>query len=139
MFDTALIGAGRIGRIHAANVAARQRLRLRSVVDPVATSAQDVARGAGADVGTLDAALADPAVRGVIGASATGTHLDYASRAIAAGKGVFCEKPIDLDLARARAAAGQLGGADVPLLLGFNRRFDPHFRALEDRLRDGSM
>ena len=139
MFDIALIGAGRIGCIHAANVAAERRLRLRYVVDPVEASAQDVASGAGADVATLDAALADPAVRGVIVASATDTHLDYASRAIAAGKGVFCEKPIDLDLARARSAAGQLGGADVPLLLGFNRRFDPHFRALESRLRDGSM
>ncbi|ODU21642.1 MAG: inositol 2-dehydrogenase [Sphingomonas sp. SCN 67-18] len=139
MFDIALIGAGRIGRIHAANVAAEQRLRLRYVVDPMAAAAREVADGAGADVATLDAALADPAVKGVIVASATDTHLDYASRAIAAGKGVFCEKPIDLDLARARSAAGALGGADVPLLLGFNRRFDPHFRALEQRLRGGSM
>ncbi|WP_414901652.1 inositol 2-dehydrogenase [Sphingomonas flavalba] len=139
MYEIALIGAGRIGRIHAGNVAAEPRLRLSHVVDPVDAAAREVAAATGAAVATLDAVLADPAVHGVIIASATDTHLDYTTRAIAAGKAVFCEKPIDLDLTRARGAADRLGGAGVPLLLGFNRRFDPHFRALQARLGAGAM
>src|SRR5690606_25769456 len=84
-----------------------------------------------------DAVLADPAIAGVVIASATDTHLDYSLRAIAAGKAVFCEKPLDMDLVRARAAAPALGG--TRLLLGFNRRFDPNFLALKARLDDGGM
>jgi myo-inositol 2-dehydrogenase/D-chiro-inositol 1-dehydrogenase len=83
--------------------------------------------------------LAHPAIRGVVVASATDAHLDQAIAAIAAGKIVMCEKPLDLDFARARAAADRLGGADVPLMLGFNRRFDPHFKALKGALDRGDV
>lgn len=137
MHQIALIGAGRIGRIHAANVAARPDLRLAAIVDPVADAARSLAAATGAAVAGLDAALADPAIAGVVIASSTDTHLDYAARAVAAGKAVFCEKPIDLDLARARAAADRLAGAR--LFLGFNRRFDPHFQALKARLDAGEV
>jgi myo-inositol 2-dehydrogenase/D-chiro-inositol 1-dehydrogenase len=135
MHQIALIGAGRIGRIHAANVAAHPDLRLSHVVDPSAEAAQAVSAGTGAQAAALDAVLADPGVDGVIIASSTDTHLDYCLRAEAAGKAIFCEKPIDLDLARARAAADALKGAR--LLLGFNRRFDPNFQALKARLTEG--
>jgi myo-inositol 2-dehydrogenase/D-chiro-inositol 1-dehydrogenase len=134
MLNIALIGAGRIGRIHAANVTAEPRLRLSHVVDPAPAAAAEIAAATGAEIGRLDAVLADPAVAGVIIASATDTHLDYSVRAIAAGKAAFCEKPIDKDLARAPRAAGALGGPGTRILLGFNRRFDPHFRALHERL-----
>jgi myo-inositol 2-dehydrogenase/D-chiro-inositol 1-dehydrogenase len=106
------------------------------VVDPVAGAASAVAQETGAAATSLDAVLADASVAGVIIASATDTHLDYCRRAHAAGKTIFCEKPIDMDLARARAAAGELAGAR--LFLGFNRRFDPNFQALKARLDDGS-
>jgi myo-inositol 2-dehydrogenase/D-chiro-inositol 1-dehydrogenase len=137
MHKIALIGAGRIGRIHAANAAAHPGLRLSHVVDPLADAAQDVARETGAKVATLDAVLGDASVAGVIVASATDTHLDCCLAAHAAGKAVFCEKPIDMDLARARAAADKLAGAR--LFLGFNRRFDPNFRALKTRLAEGAV
>ena len=88
-------------------------------------------------VTTLDQALADPAVAGVVIASSTDTHLEYSLRAAAAGKAVFCEKPIDQDLARARSAARELSAAR--LLLAFNRRFDPNFQALKARLDGGSV
>jgi myo-inositol 2-dehydrogenase/D-chiro-inositol 1-dehydrogenase len=139
MYDIALIGAGRIGRIHAANAVAEPQLRLRYVVDPVAAAADDLAARTGAAVCDLDTVLADPGVAGVIVASATDTHLDYSVRAIAAGKAVFCEKPIDLDLDRARGAADALGGEGKPFMLGFNRRFDPHFARLKARLDGGGM
>jgi len=88
-------------------------------------------------VRTLEQVLNDPAIAGVVIASATDTHLDYSLRAVAAGKAVFCEKPIDQDLMRARGAHAAL--ADARLLLAFNRRFDPHFQALQQRLRAGEV
>jgi myo-inositol 2-dehydrogenase/D-chiro-inositol 1-dehydrogenase len=136
-FAIALFGAGRIGAIHAANAAAHAGLRLKYVVDPVAASAERLAARFGAEVTTAEAALADPEIAGVIVASATDTHLDYCLAAAKAGKAIFCEKPIDLDLARARAAAPQLAAAR--LLVGFNRRFDPHFQALEAALDAGQV
>lgn len=137
MHKVALFGAGRIGKIHADNAIAHPDLILSHVVDPAADAAQAVAMRSGADVSTLDAVLADPSVAGVIIASSTDTHLDHCLAAQAAGKAIFCEKPLDMDLARAGAAAGQL--RDARLLLGFNRRFDPSFQALKARLGDGAV
>jgi myo-inositol 2-dehydrogenase / D-chiro-inositol 1-dehydrogenase len=137
MHKIALIGAGRIGRIHAANALAHPELTLSHVVDPFAENADALAAETGARVTSLETVLSDPSVAAVIVASSTDTHLDYCLRAHAAGKAIFCEKPIDLDLGRARAAADQLKGAR--LFLGFNRRFDPNFQALKARLDDGSV
>ncbi|MGQ3045581.1 MAG: inositol 2-dehydrogenase [Niveispirillum sp.] len=137
MHDIAILGAGRIGRIHATNAARHPGLRLKYIVDPMAAAATDLAGETGAQVADLETALADPSVAGVIIASSTDTHLDYSCRAVAAGKAVFCEKPIDQDLERARSAAASLGGAR--LFLGFNRRFDPHFQALKARLDSGAV
>lgn len=137
MHKIALIGAGRIGRIHAANVAAHPELQLAYVVDPVAAAADSVAAAHGAKAADLDAALGDASVAGVIVASSTDTHLDFSARAAAAGKAVFCEKPIDLDLERAQAAAASFAKARV--FLAFNRRFDPHFAALQQKLAAGAI
>jgi myo-inositol 2-dehydrogenase/D-chiro-inositol 1-dehydrogenase len=137
MFKIALIGAGRIGKIHGANAVAHPALTLSHVVDPVAANAQALAAETGAQIATLDAVLADPEVAGVIVASSTDAHLDHCLAAHAAGKAIFCEKPLDMDLARARAAGEALKGAR--LFLGFNRRFDPNFQALKARLADGSV
>jgi myo-inositol 2-dehydrogenase/D-chiro-inositol 1-dehydrogenase len=139
MHAIALIGAGRIGRIHAANIAADPRLKLAYVVDPVADAAAALARQFGATVASLDQALADPSVRGVVVASSTDTHLDFSLAAAEAGKAVFCEKPLDQDLARARAAADRLEALGAPLFLAFNRRFDPNFAALQARLAGGAV
>lgn len=139
MFDVAVIGAGRIGRIHARNVVAEPRLRLRYIVDPVADAAAAAAAETGAATATFAEALADPAIEGIVVASSTDTHLDFSIAALEAGKAVFCEKPIDLDLARARGAAAVLGAPDTRLFMGFNRRFDPSFRDLQARLAEGEM
>ena len=139
MHDIAIFGAGRIGRIHAGNVVAEPRLRLRYVVDPVVDVAAALAGSVGAEVTSVEQALADPQVAGLIVASSTDTHLPFSLAAVAAGKTVFCEKPIDLDLGRARGASDRLGGPDVKLLIGFNRRFDPHFSDLRRRLTEGEM
>ena len=133
MEQIAVIGAGRIGSIHAQNVGP-QGLRLKYVVDPVAGAAEKLAIPLGARVAALDAVLGDPEVAGVVIASSTDTHLDFTLRALAAGKAVFCEKHIDLDLDRARKAASAIAAGEERLLLGFNRRFDPHFEALKGQL-----
>jgi myo-inositol 2-dehydrogenase/D-chiro-inositol 1-dehydrogenase len=133
----ALIGAGRIGRIHAANAAAHAGLSLKYVVDPVGDAAAALASRHGATPATLEGALADPLVAGVIVASPTDQHLTHCMQATAAGKAIFCEKPVDLSLERARSAAVTLAGAR--LFLGFNRRFDPNFHALRRRLQAGEI
>ncbi len=135
MHKVVLIGAGRIGRIHAGNAARHPRLALAGIVDPVADVAAALAAEWGTTTTSVEAALAEPTIAGVIIASSTDTHLEYSLRAAAAGKAIFCEKPIDQDLARARAAGGVLSRAR--LLLAFNRRFDPNFRALKARLDSG--
>ena len=137
MFNVAIFGAGRIGQIHARNAAAQPELTLKYVVDPHRAAADALARQTAAEVVDVDAALGDGSVSGVIIASATNAHLDQALSAAAAGKAIFCEKPLDLDLARARSAAAQLSRARM--LVGFNRRFDPHFAVLKARIESQAI
>jgi myo-inositol 2-dehydrogenase / D-chiro-inositol 1-dehydrogenase len=138
MFDIALFGAGRIGRIHARNVVAHPALRLKYLVDP-AQDAVELAGQTGAALVDTNQVLGDPGVAGVIIASPTHLHLEQCLQAAAAGKAVFCEKPIDLDLHRAREAQARLTAPGVSLLLGFNRRFDPNFATLKSRLQHGAV
>ncbi len=134
-----LIGAGRIGAIHAENIAAAPGARLLYVVDASPAAAEDLAARYAAQVADLERALADPAVQAVLIASSTDTHVALMRAASAAGKAVFCEKPLDLDLARARECLGELESAGTLLALGFNRRFDPDFNALWQRVQAGDI
>jgi myo-inositol 2-dehydrogenase / D-chiro-inositol 1-dehydrogenase len=138
MFDIAVFGAGRIGRIHARNVVAHPALRLKYLVDP-APGAAEVAAQTAAVLADANQVLSDPDIDGVILASPTDLHLEQCLQAVAAGKAVLCEKPLDLDLHRARAARARLTAPDVRLLLGFNRRFDPNFSTLQSRLQHGTV
>jgi myo-inositol 2-dehydrogenase/D-chiro-inositol 1-dehydrogenase len=137
MFNVAIFGAGRIGQIHARNAAASPELTLKYVVDPNRAAAEALANQTGAVVADTDTALGDSSVSGVIIASATNAHLDQVLSAASAGKAIFCEKPLDLDLARARKAGAKLAGA--AMLVGFNRRFDPHFAALKARIESNAI
>jgi myo-inositol 2-dehydrogenase/D-chiro-inositol 1-dehydrogenase len=138
MFDIAVFGAGRIGRIHARNVVAHPALRLKYLVDP-APAAAEVAAQTAAVLAEANQVWNDPDIDGVILASPTDLHLEQCLQAVAAGKAVLCEKPLDLDLHRARAASARLTAPDVRLLLGFNRRFDPNFATLQSRLQHGTV
>jgi len=140
MFQIAVLGAGRIGQVHARNVASHPELRLRYVFDPQSEAAQALAGRTGAIVARdLDQVLGDPEIAGLVIASSTHAHLDQCVRAVAAGKAVLCEKPLDMDLERARAERERLGPRHVRLLLGFNRRFDPSFATLKRRLDAGDI
>jgi myo-inositol 2-dehydrogenase/D-chiro-inositol 1-dehydrogenase len=100
MKNVAVFGAGRIGRIHAGNVAALPGVALKFVCDPVADSAAALAAQLGTEVSTPEAVLADKGIDAVVIASATDTHSDLIHRAAAAGRHIFCEKPVDLSVAR---------------------------------------
>ncbi len=139
MLQLAQFGAGRIGAIHAATLAASPRARLRYVVDVNAAAASALADRYGAKVVDTRSALGDPAIDAVVIASSTDTHADLAIAAARAGKAIFCEKPIDLSLKRVDSCLAAVKRAGVPMMVGFNRRFDPSFRALYDRLRAGEI
>jgi myo-inositol 2-dehydrogenase/D-chiro-inositol 1-dehydrogenase len=139
MIQFAQFGAGRIGAIHAANLALSGRARLKHVVDVHAPSAESLAAKHGAQVSDTATALADPEVGAVIIASSTDTHADLVIASARAGKAIFCEKPIDLSLARVDACLGEVKKAGVPMLVGFNRRFDPSFAELHRRIGAGAI
>lgn len=139
MFDVALFGAGLIGSVHAANLARHPRVRLRYLVDPRSEAARPIAAATGAEITDTQTVMNDPAVKAVVIASATRTHADLAIQAAGKGKAVFCEKPIDLDIGRTDECLAAVERAGVIFQIGFNRRFDPSFRALKARLDAGEI
>ena len=136
MLSIAVIGAGRIGHIHARNIAARPDAQLAGVADVDASAAAQLAESCGGRGISLDTAFDADAV---FICSPTPTHADYIERAAAAGRAIFCEKPIDLDTDRVRSCLDVVRKASVPLFVGFNRRFDPHFATLKRRLDGGEI
>ncbi|MEQ8356010.1 MAG: inositol 2-dehydrogenase [Kiloniellaceae bacterium] len=139
MIELAQFGAGRIGQIHARNVAATGEAHLKYLVDVDHAAAAGLAAAVGAKVTDPDTALADPQVTAVIIASSTDTHADLIEAAARAGKAIFCEKPIDLSLTRTRACLKVVEDCGVPLFVGFNRRFDPSFAGLRESLAAGRI
>src|SRR5690349_24141209 len=100
MLEFCLVGAGFIGPVHAANIAAHPASRLKYVVDLNAAAAKAVADRHGAEVVDLERALADPGLGAVVICTPAHTHAALIERAARAGKAILCEKPIDLDLAK---------------------------------------
>ena len=139
MIEVALFGAGRIGKIHAANLAAQPGVQFKYVVDVNQEAAAALAGLHGGSSATVEAALADPAIKAVVIASSTDTHADLILRSAAAGKAIFCEKPVDLTLDRARACAAAVKEAKVLCMLGFQRRYDPTFNAVKTRIEAGEI
>ena len=139
MMEVALFGAGRIGKIHAANVVRQAGVKLRYVIDVDAAAAAALAAQHDASVASAETALADPQVGAVVIGSSTDTHADLIMRAAAAGKAIFCEKPVDLAVDRARTCADAVKRAGVTCMIGFQRRFDPTFAALKERLAAGEI
>ena len=140
MISFAILGCGRIGRMHARNIKAHPRAELVGVYDVAAKAADEVAAELGSRVlGSVDEALNDPKIDAVFIASSTDTHVDLITSSAKAGKAVLCEKPIDLDIARVEACWTEIGKLDPLVMIGFNRRFDPSFKALRDRIQGGEL
>jgi len=140
MVGFAILGCGRIGRMHARNIKAHPRAELIACYDVVPKAAEETA--AELDVrkaASIDDVLADRNVAAVFIASSTDTHVDLITRAAKAGKKVLCEKPIDLDIKRVDACWKEIGGMKPVVMIGFNRRFDPSFRAVRDRIMSGEI
>ncbi|MCF2570694.1 inositol 2-dehydrogenase [Brevibacterium sp. UCMA 11754] len=135
-----LIGTGRIGKVHATNIAASPETILTWVIDPYIAGAEAIAAGTGAKAtGNPDEAFGSGELDAVIIASPTSTHADLIKAAIEAGIPVLCEKPIDLDIARVEELAPLVESSGVPFAVGFNRRFDRDFAIAQDRLVAGEV
>jgi myo-inositol 2-dehydrogenase/D-chiro-inositol 1-dehydrogenase len=137
MLRVGLLGAGRIGKIHGGNVAAHAGARLVAVADALPAAAQALADATGAQVAGISAIIASPDIDAVVICTPTDMHADQIEAAAKAGKAVFCEKPVDLSSDRIRACLATVKAAGTPLMIGFNRRFDPNFAALKRRLDAG--
>jgi len=136
----AVFGAGRMGERHVANVAAHENAALAYVVNPNFERAKRLADryGATACAGP-EQPLADRTVDAVIIASTTSTHVDLITAAARAGKAILCEKPIDLDMARVKACAETIANHNVPIMIGFQRRFDPTHKAVKQAVEGGEV
>ena len=140
MLKVGLLGAGRIGQVHAAVIAAHEGSKLAAVSDVYApAAAEELAAKYHAQVRSSDEIIADDAINAVLIATSTDTHSDLIEAATQAGKAVMCEKPVDLSLERARACLEAVSETGRPVMIGFNRRFDPSFAAIRDSLAAGQI
>lgn len=135
----ALLGAGRIGQVHARAVAANPNAKLVGVADAVESAAQSIADSTQCRVDTADRLIGSSEVQAVIIATPTDTHADLIEQCVLAGKAVFCEKPIDLDTSRVRDCLRVVEQHAGRLMVGFNRRFDSQFMALQSAIAKGSV
>lgn len=137
MLRFGVLGAGRIGKVHARTIAASGRATLAYLADAVAAAAEGLAAETQAKVASVEAIIAATDVDAILIATPTDTHADLIEAASNAGKAVLCEKPVSLSVDRIETCLKTVARNRTPLMIGFNRRFDPNFAALERRLREG--
>jgi len=137
----AVAGVGRIGRMHATIVAQRTPgACLAAVFDVAQDLAQDVASSLGVDsASSIDELINSDDVDAIAICTSTDTHVDIAVQAAAAGKAIFCEKPISMSLAEVDRCLTAVDSAGVAFMVGFNRRFDPSHKAVRDSVADGRV
>jgi len=139
MLKIGLLGAGRIGQVHAAAISAHPDSVLAAVSDVYVPAAEALATPYDAAVKSSDEIIADSAIDAVLVATSTDTHSDLIEAATRAGKAVLCEKPVDLSLARARLCLANAEQTGQPVMVGFNRRFDPNFALIKAGLAAGEI
>ncbi len=135
----AILGAGRIGQVHARAVDTVRNAELVAVAEPFAEAANAVQQEFGCEIRTIDEIAASSDVDAIAICTPTNTHADLIEQFVGAGKAVFCEKPIDLNIERVRACLTYVGANNGRLMLGFNRRFDPDFMALKAAVDAGKI
>jgi myo-inositol 2-dehydrogenase / D-chiro-inositol 1-dehydrogenase len=139
MLGVGLLGAGRIGNVHAKAISTHPQSKLVAVSDVNAEAAAKLAGLYGAEARSNEAIIDDPSIGAVLIATSTNTHSDLIEAATRAGKAVLCEKPVDLSLARAQACLKAANATGRPVMIGFNRRFDPNFAALKAAADGGEI
>jgi len=135
----AILGAGRIGQVHAAAIAPVKGAELVAVADPVLEAAQLVQAEHGCDIRTIEEIEVSDDVDAVLICTPTDTHADLIERFARAGKAIFCEKPIDLEIDRVRACLQVVKDTDAFLMIGFQRRFEPDFNTLKAAIVEGRI
>lgn len=135
----AILGAGRIGQVHAKAVTSTPGAELIAIADPINSVAKSVADAYGCSIRTIDEVEISADVDAVAICTPTNTHATLIERFARAGKAIFCEKPVDLSLARVAACLKTVAAENATLMVGFNRRFDPDFSALKQAIDDGRI
>ncbi|MCG6903610.1 MAG: Gfo/Idh/MocA family oxidoreductase, partial [Rhodobacter sp.] len=135
----AVLGAGRIGQVHADALAGVAGAELVAIADPVAEAAQSLRARHGCDIRSIDAIAVSDDVDAVLICTPTDTHADLIEHFARAGKAIFCEKPVDLEIDRVRACLQVVKDADAFLMIGFQRRFEPDFNVLRDAIDAGRI
>lgn len=139
MIRFGVLGAGRIGKVHAGTIARSGRANVAYVADALPEAAEALASSVGAKVAAVEAVIGASDVDAILICTPTDTHADLIEAAAQAGKPILCEKPVSLSVERIEACLPVAEKAGVPLMIGFNRRFDPNFGALKKRLDDGEV
>ena len=143
MISLGIIGAGRIGKVHAQSIMNHiTSARLKTIADPFMNEETEASlRALGVSDCTKDykKILNDPEIDAVLICSSTNTHADISLEAIAAGKHVFCEKPVSQDIAKIREVMEKLKGTKLKYQVGFNRRFDHNFEAVRTAVANGDV
>ncbi|WP_417579688.1 inositol 2-dehydrogenase [Pelagibacterium sp.] len=139
MLRFGILGAGRIGNVHARAIASSGRAVVRYIADSMPDAAAILAGSVGAETASVDEIVASPEVDAILIATPTDTHADLIEQAALAGKAILCEKPVSLSVERIRSCLDVVEKAGVPLMIGFHRRYDPNFAVLERRLRSGEI
>jgi myo-inositol 2-dehydrogenase/D-chiro-inositol 1-dehydrogenase len=134
-----LLGAGRIGQVHASTISSTARATLVAVADPIDSAARDLHKKYGCDIRSIDQIENSDDIDAVFVCTPTDTHADLIERFCRAGKAVFCEKPIDLEIQRVKECLRVVHDCSGTLMVGFNRRFDPDFMALKVALDSGRI
>ncbi len=139
MLRFGILGAGRIGKVHARTIAASGKATVAYLADAMPKAAADLAAEVGAKVASVDDIITAKDVDAILIATPTPTHADLIEAASNAGKSVLCEKPVSLSVARIEACLKVVAKNQTALMIGFNRRFDPNFASLAARLRRGDI
>ena len=138
-----VIGAGRLGRIHAENIAKFiPQAQLEAIADiRVSSDQENWAKSLGVRTVSKkpEDILSDPSIEAVIICSSTDTHADFVIAAAKAGKHIFCEKPVDMTIPKAQNAIDAAKSAGVKLQIGFNRRFDHNFARIREHVLEGGI
>jgi myo-inositol 2-dehydrogenase / D-chiro-inositol 1-dehydrogenase len=140
MINVAVIGAGRIGRVHIGSLVRNRLARLRTICDTQEEAGKRLAREFGTEFSALPEEVAeDKEIDAVYICTPAHTHVDLMEAALAKGKYVFCEKPIDEDLEKAKRFVGADSARAAKIMIGFHRRFDQTHRHLTETIHSGSL
>jgi len=135
----AVLGAGRIGQVHARAITSVAGASLIAVAEPLEEIAKSVQTEFGCDIRTIEDIATSNDIDAVAICTPTDTHADLIEQFARAGKAVFCEKPVDLSLQRVKHCLKVVDETKSTLMVGFQRRFDPDFMALKKAIDDGSI